>query len=84
MSQIQKNEALVKMTSKELKALLLRWRLQDSHGAKVLRTEKVKMNEYLSGDQNIPEYIAAHVETFDQLADTKATTLIKKRRELSC
>lgn len=81
MSQTRKNEMLVKMTSKELKAWFLRWGLQDSDGAKVLRIQKSKMSEYLSGDQNIPEYIAAHVETFDQLSDTKATRLIKKRRE---
>ncbi|MCG8313827.1 MAG: hypothetical protein MI976_11470 [Pseudomonadales bacterium] len=69
----------MRMTSDELKAWLLRWGLQDSDGAKVLRIQKSKMSEYLSGDRNIPEYIAAHVETFDSLADSKATRLIKKR-----
>ena len=67
------------MSGEELKAWLLRWGLQDSDGAKVLRIQKSKMSEYLSGDRQVPDYIAAHVETFDHLADTKATKLIKER-----
>ncbi len=81
MSQTRKNKALVTMTSKELKAWLLRWGLQDSSGAKVLRIQKSKMSEYLSSDRKIPEYIAAHVETFDHLTDTNATKIIKKSLE---
>lgn len=75
----QQKKAIGKMTGEELKAWLLRWGLQDSDGAKVLRIQKSKMSEYLSGDRKVPDYIAAHVETFDQLADTKATTIIKER-----
>lgn len=67
------------MKGQELKAWLVRWGLQDSDGAKVLRVQKSKMSEYLSGNRKIPPYIAAHVETFDQLTDTKATKLIKER-----
>lgn len=75
----QQKKAIGKMTGEELKAWLLRWGLQDSDGAKVLRIQKSKMSEYLSGARKVPDYIAAHVETFDQLADTKATKLIKER-----
>ena len=47
----------------------------------MLRIHKSKMSEYLSSDRKIPEYISAHVETFDQLSDMKATRLIKERLE---
>ena len=67
------------MEKEGLNAWLLRWSLKSIDGAKVLRIDKSKMSEYLSGKRNIPRYIAAHVETFDKLADEKATQLIKER-----
>ena len=67
------------MTKNELQAWLSRWSLQAIDGAKVLRIDKSKMSEYLSGKRNVPRYIAAHVETFDKLSDEKATKLIKQR-----
>ena len=76
---LQHNKAVLPMTRQELKAWLMRWGLQDSDGAKVLRIQKSKMSEYLSGSRKVPDYIAAHVETFDHLTDTKATKLIKER-----
>jgi hypothetical protein len=69
----------IPMSKEELQGWLDRWGLQASDGAKVLRIQKSKMSEYLSGSRKVPDYIAAHVETFDNLADLKATRLIKKR-----
>jgi len=39
------------------------------------------MSEYLSkaSDRHLPEYIAAHIETFDQLAESKAKKIIENR-----
>lgn len=67
------------MTSDELQAWLSRWALRPTDGAKVLRIEKSKMSEYLSGSRKVPRYIAAHTETFDNLAETKGTKLIQER-----
>lgn len=69
----------LKMTSEELQAWLSRWALQPADGAKVLSIQKSKMCDYLTGIHKVPDYIAAHVETFDQLAELKATKLIQKR-----
>ena len=69
------------MTGDELQAWLSRWALQPVGGAKVLRIQKSKMSEYLSGGRSVPDYIAAHIETFDQLAEAKATKIIQKRLE---
>lgn len=65
----------------ELQAWLARWALKPVDGAKVLRIQKSKMSEYLSGIRPVPPYVAAHVETFDQLAEQKATKIIQKRLE---
>ncbi|MGR5287170.1 hypothetical protein ACP3V5_17770 [Vibrio maritimus] len=67
------------MTAQDLKAFLDTWELSDSEGAKVLRIQKSKMSEYLSGSRTLPPYVAAHVETFNELAKTKGQKLIKKR-----
>ncbi|WP_196161797.1 hypothetical protein [Reinekea sp. G2M2-21] len=69
------------MESNELQDWLNRWGLQPSDGAKVLQIQKSKMSEYLSGTRKVPNYISAHIETLDNLADLKATRLIKKRLE---
>lgn len=69
------------MDKEELQAWLSRWALKPIDGAKVLRIQKSKMSEYLSGQRKVPEYVAAHTETFDELADTKATKIINKRLE---
>lgn len=67
------------MTAEELQSWLSRWALKPTDGAKVLCIQKSKMSEYLSGERTVPVYVAAHIETFDQLADSKATKIIKKR-----
>lgn len=69
------------MTEVELKSWLEKWSLSASDGAKVLKIQKSKMSEYLSksDDRTLPIYIAAHIETFEQLAESKAKKLIKKR-----
>lgn len=69
------------MTDDELQAWLSRWALKPIDGAKVLRIQKSKMSEYLSGERTVPAYVAAHIETFDQLADSKATKIIRERLE---
>ncbi len=67
------------MDKNELQSWLKRWGLQPSDGAKVLQIHKSKMSEYLSGTRKVPSYISAHIETFDNLSDAKATRLVKKR-----
>ena len=64
-----------------LKQWLDKWELIPSDGAKVLKINKSKVSEYLSdkSDRTLPDYVAAHIETFDLLAPTKAKDLIKKR-----
>ena len=70
---------LVQMTKEELQSWLDKWGLLPSDAAKVLRVNKSKMSEYLSGTRKLPVYIAAHIETFDYLADSKAKKIIEKR-----
>lgn len=67
------------MNSADLQAWLNKWELSDSDGAKVLKIQKSKMSEYLSESRPLPPYIAAHVETFNELAKNKGHKLIKKR-----
>lgn len=69
----------VGISKEELAAWLARWALKPVDGAKVLCIQKSKMSEYLSGERTVPVYVAAHIETFDQLAENKATKLIQKR-----
>lgn len=66
-------------TAEQLQAWLSRWALKPIDGAKVLCIQKSKMSEYLSGDRKVPAYVSAHIETFDNLAETKATKIIHKR-----
>ena len=70
------------MTNNELLAQFLkRWRLSPTQGAKVLKIQKSKVSEYLSktSDRVLPEYIAAHIETFNLLAESKVKKIIEKR-----
>lgn len=69
----------VSISKEDLAAWLSRWALKPVDGAKVLCIQKSKMSEYLSGEREVPVYVAAHIETFDQLAEGKATKLIQKR-----
>lgn len=69
----------IRISKEDLLAWLTRWALKPADGAKVLHIQKSKMSEYLSGDRNVPPYVAAHIETFDMLAGNKATKLIQKR-----
>lgn len=70
------------MTAKDLQDWLTKWGLQPVDGAKVLFIQKSKMSEYLNDKRPIPAYYAAHIETFDLLAKSKAQSLIKKRIEV--
>lgn len=70
------------ITAGELQAWLSRWVLKPVEAAKVLRIQKSKTSEYLSGDRLVPPYIAAHIEIFDQLPDDKAMKLIQRRPAL--
>ncbi|MCF6443085.1 hypothetical protein L1077_27030 [Pseudoalteromonas luteoviolacea] len=70
------------MTNNELLAQWLeRWNLKPSDGAKVLKIQKSKVSEYLSetSDRTLPDYVAAHIETFNLLAKFKAQKLIEER-----
>jgi predicted transcriptional regulator len=67
------------ITAEELQAWLSRWSLSSSDGAKVLRIEKSKISEYLSGTRSVPRYVAAHIDTFDRLAITRAIKIIQER-----
>lgn len=69
----------VTISKEDLAAWLARWALKPIDGAKVLCIHKSKMSEYLSGEREVPAYVAAHIETFDQLPEGKATKLIQKR-----
>lgn len=62
-----------------LKTWLERWSLSPTEGAKVLLINKSKVSEYTSGKRPIPPYIAAHIETFNALPDSKANKIIKER-----
>jgi predicted transcriptional regulator len=69
------------MKNNILQQWLDKWDLIPSDGAKVLKINKSKVSEYLSdkSDRTLPDYVAAHIETFDLLAKTKAKNLIKQR-----
>lgn len=67
------------MNSSDLQTWLDTWGLTPTHGAKVLKIHKSKMSEYLSESRPLPPYIAAHVETFNELSKAKAQKLIKLR-----
>lgn len=69
----------VTISKEELAEWLARWALKPTDGARVLCIQKSKMSEYLSGERAVPPYVAAHIETFDQLAENKATKVIQKR-----
>lgn len=64
-----------------LQEWLAMWSLNASQGAKVLRIHRSKMSEYLNETSNrvLPIYIAAHIETFNQLAKSKAQKIIQER-----
>lgn len=73
---------LKQMTNNELLAQFLkRWSLSPTQGAKVLKIQKSKVSEYLSekSDRVLPDYICAHIETFNLLAKSKAKKIIEKR-----
>ncbi|EPT9268175.1 TPA: hypothetical protein ACGUPI_004348 [Vibrio vulnificus] len=67
------------MNASDLQAWLDAWELSPTDGAKVLKIQKSKMSEYLSEARPLPPYIAAHVETFNELAKSKGQKLIQKR-----
>ena len=67
------------MNASDLQAWLDAWELSSTDGAKVLKIQKSKMSEYLSETRPLPPYIAAHVETFNELAKAKGRKLINKR-----
>lgn len=67
------------MNARDLQEWLDAWGLSATDGAKVLRIQKSKMSEYLSGARTLPPYVAAHVETFNELAKSKGQKLIQKR-----
>jgi hypothetical protein len=62
-----------------LQDFITRWDLLPTEAAKVLRIQRSKGSEYLTGVRKLPPYIAAHIETFNQLSPAKARDLIKKR-----
>jgi len=64
-----------------LQEWLDKWGLKPIEGAKVLKIQRSKMSEFLSEkvDRELPDYVAAHIETFDLLAPSKAKKLIRKR-----
>ena len=67
------------LTQSELQEWLSRWALKPADGARVLCIQGSVMSKYLSGESAVPASVAAHIETFDQLVDSKATRLIQKR-----
>lgn len=69
------------MKDELLQGWLNKWGLSPTQGAKVLKIQKSKMSEYLSETSNrvLPDYIAAHIETFNQLAESKARKIIENR-----
>lgn len=69
------------MKSEALQKWLDKWGLSPTQGAKVLKIHKSKASEYLSetSDRTLPNYVEAHIETFDLLAESKAKKLIAKR-----
>jgi hypothetical protein len=69
------------MKDNQLQEWLNKWRLTPSEGARVLNYSKSKVSETLSNtnEKKLPPYIAAHIETFNLLAPTKARALIKLR-----
>jgi hypothetical protein len=69
------------MKDELLQSWLNKWGLTLTQGAKVLKIQKSKMSEYLSetSDRVLPDYIAAHIETFNLLAETKARKIIENR-----
>ena len=67
------------MNATDLQAWLDAWELSPTDGAKVLKIQKSKMSEYLSESRTLPPYIAAHVETFNELSKSKGQKIIKKR-----
>ena len=70
------------MTNNELlQQWLEHWNLKPIDGAKVLKIQKSKMSEYLSlkSNRNLPDYIAAHIETFNLLSPSEAQKIIQKR-----
>lgn len=60
---------------------LNKWGLTPSQGAKVLMIQKSRISEWLSEncERTLPPYIAAHIETFDHLAESKAKKIIENR-----
>lgn len=78
---VQQCNAMKKPRSGEIFKFLERWQLKPIHAAKVLKIQSSKMYEYMSGtsDRLLPDYIAAHIETFNQLSASEAKKLIEKR-----
>lgn len=64
-----------------LKLWIEKWDLSNADAARVLLINKSKVSEYLSGKRAIPPYIAAHIETFNELSELKAKKMIKERVE---
>jgi hypothetical protein len=60
---------------------LKKWDLSPSQGAKILMIQKSRISEWLSDtcDRTLPPYIAAHIETFNELAESKARKIIQNR-----
>lgn len=60
---------------------LTKWGLTPIQGARVLKIQKSKMSEFLSlkSDRLLPSYIAAHIETFNQLNDMEGKKIIEER-----
>lgn len=67
------------LNTSNLQVWLDTWGLSPTDGAKVLKIQKSKMSEYLSESRPLPPYIAAHVETFNELSKSKAQKIIKSR-----
>lgn len=69
------------MRSEKLSEWLKKWDLSPAQGAKVLCVSKSKMSEWLSetNDRQVPQYVLAHLESFDLLSKTNAQKIIQKR-----
>lgn len=74
-------------TSKKKETMLLlnnwlkTWGLIPSSGAKVLKIQRSKMSEYLNPDNPrvLPDYVSAHIETFNRLTTEEAKEVIEQR-----
>ncbi len=78
---VQECNTMRKIKNQDIANFLERWDLTPTQGAKVLMIQKSKMSEYLydTSERKLPDYISSHIETFNELADSKAKKLIQKR-----